>query len=208
MVLPLIAGRSSSNELFHIDLALQPHLFVCYSEEEEFTGMMIEFCKQLMTNDEENVTFALAIKSRNADAIIASVPERNISRLYITNNQSISTEDSSRLFMKDIHKEFVKRNKISAKNKEGKTTNRNSKLIIFCDNILEVLIVNNKRNMNGSYFLEILQHGPAVGMHCIVAGSVSYRNLLRQLMNVKIRKEEAGIIHTIYSARIGTYIVG
>jgi hypothetical protein len=200
MQIPLTLGHSSLNEPFIVDLSGLPHLFISFSEEEQFSRIMTSFCQQLLSIETETkIQLTLALNKSNAEMVKDIIPGENLFQLFVTNVPIENVPGSSRLFIQAVFKEYKKRSAWIAKHNPqplSKGENRFPPLIIFSDNILDLVIIGRKKSI-GLYFVELLLLGPTVGIHCIVASPASYLNLLKQLMfihpSVKILLEKNNI---------------
>ncbi|MEO8769960.1 MAG: hypothetical protein ABI402_07740 [Ferruginibacter sp.] len=183
MQLPLILGHSSSNEPFRVDLATLPHLFISFSEDADFTTLMSSLCHQLVTYEPGNkLRIAMAVNNHHAETMMDLVPAQYWFRKFITNKQEENLNtDSHLLFMRTMITTFKKRMRLAGEKRTAELGF--TPLIFFSDNILDLVIVSRKRNVDVD-FMQILLMGKQVGIHCIVASSASYRNLLSQLMHI------------------------
>ena len=187
MRLPITPGYSSSNEPCRVDLADLPHLFISYSDELYFTAFTRNLLNQLVTRASLNkIRIAIAVNNYHAGLLGEVIPGEYYFRRFISNEEAEINTDSSQLFMRAITKELRKRMLFSAKQKGvGKFNGDDffSPLIVFSDNILD-LVITGRRKSVGLAFMQLLLMGPHVGIHCVVAGTASYQNLLKQLMQV------------------------
>ncbi|MEO6670207.1 MAG: hypothetical protein ABIN36_12070 [Ferruginibacter sp.] len=165
-----------------VDLFSLPHLFICYSDEQYHVDFINRLCIEIISGKEpEQILIAFAINSQ-AESIIDSLEPSFVFKKFITNSSALQGKLSSRLFIASIFKEYKKRKaRLDNQNATGNTTRTTFPLlIVLTDHVLDLVIIKGTKSSR-QHFIELLAFGANVGIHLLMSGPDSYRNLLNQL---------------------------
>ena len=183
MIIPLTIGKNSSGQDQIIDLADIFILMISYSEENQLNSLMKKFfCGHNLI--QEHNYFIIHSKKRklwyfNSDkhfTFFRDSPEDGSvnSRKKILNKILAEIKNREKKLNTTEFKNYLETN-ISNKNKI-------SYRFLIIDDIWDIVRAKPK-NICLDFF-RILLNGPAVGIHTIIASSLSYRNLLQQLVTI------------------------
>lgn len=174
MQLPINIGLSSSNIFYSADLSKLPHLFISYTNAGQFSLMVSEIAKQLVSVDPSTI-FAVAASTALNAALTAYLPVSSLLRIY----PGVDTEgDSPRKFLNAIFKEVRKRNSWMETGRKAAPA-----LVIYIEHLVDLIIIRQRRDL-AVKFIRLLLDGPALGIHCILGSPASFQNVIRQLMQV------------------------
>lgn len=178
MEVPLTIGRNSSAEKYFIDLADLPNLFISYHEEEQLTSIFKSLITDLL-KIEPPVQLAISFGRKLAKNLEPLIYDTKI-RLMFTHSDpednKINTIDE---FISSLQLQLKDRRRLKAKTKNK---NQNPYLLVFIDNIFEVIMSSRKKT--GMAFIEVLMNGPSESIHCIAGASGIYKNLISQLIHI------------------------
>lgn len=171
MRLPITIGKTSSDDVFEVDLIELPHLFISYSEKETLYDYYREVVQCLSYNGNK-IQFAVMA---SAD-LFNSLPilPGQYSFIHITKEAEGNT--SRNTFTKSLFKE------LSYRKRQGLPAEQYAPLIVLVEDIFDWMI--NQKKSTTLFFLELLLDGKNVNIHLVGASIRTYRNLLTQLLNI------------------------
>jgi hypothetical protein len=162
---PVTIGKNSSGEDKRIDLHQSGVLFISYISDAQFYSIV----NQIGTSD--NNMYILTQKGVDLCRI-----EIEKHRVYIKDDPLKGNILSQRVLFKEILKDIKKKKQKTVKQKKNSVGLQ----FLVIDNIWDVLI-SKKKNLALELMLIII-HGPSAGYHTIIGSSLSYRNLLEQVI--------------------------
>ena len=177
--IPLVIGKQSSGEEFIIDLERLPHLFISHSNDKQLQNIFIQLIGNIVQNEIE-LHLSLSLSRRMTLLIKPLVPIESLFMEFNHNDfedgkiNSINEFVSSLIIEKKNRATLIKKSKIPMAMFPA--------MIIFIDNIFEIIMVQQKKTALS--FIELLLTGAPVKMYFIMGSSGIYRPLLDQLINV------------------------
>jgi hypothetical protein len=186
MLIPFIIGKNSNGENQLIDLANTPLLMISYCEEEQLSNIF----SQLQS---------LSYPVKQNDFYISSLRKCRTWKIDIQNAFTLFKDEpdvgnvKNRVkMMKLVNDEISKREKIiklkklpDFKRYFSLNTWQEVKLsyqFFIVDDIWDLFI--SKPKSLGLSLMRIILYGPQVGIHTLFTSSLSYRNLLEQLISI------------------------
>jgi len=193
MKIPLIIGRNSNGEHQIIDLAEIQLLMISYCEEKQLSSIFYalqSLSYPFRSKDYYITSFrkckSWKIKIKDANTYYKDEPDKG----NIINKQKLLKLLKDEIFRRE---QILKKKKITDfKKYVALNTYHKDKLtyqFLVVDDIWDIIV--SKPKSVGLSLISILLYGPAVGIHTVFTGSISFRNLLEQLINInpKICKE-------------------
>ena len=185
MTIPFIIGKNSSGDNHSIDLVDIPLLLISYSTEIQLS----RFFKQVYFSDYfcNNINYILTNtrQFQNQEFLDGN------SSIYFRDEPESGNIFSRKKLLRLVTNEIERRQQILKKNNNSHLSgNYSLKLPIekilgyqffIIDDVWD--IIQSKPKSLGLSLMRIMFYGPGVGIHTIVASSISYRNLLQQLIN-------------------------
>lgn len=165
-------GKQSNGTDYHINLLGGSHVFISYSEGYQLN----DFIKRLLQlRIESNKTiFQLFIATTKRR--MQEIEVHDFSAFYFFRDEPLEGFVQSKAhFILHLNKEINKRQKLPEKNNLPP-------VIVIIDDVWD--IIRSTRKSTGLNFLHLLLAGPSVGLFCIIASFLSYRNLFTQLLAI------------------------
>lgn len=179
-MIPVAIGKNSANEVYHIDLTQLPHLFISYTTGEQISRFFASLTSALNGGDSP-VHFAIASTRRSAGQAVPA-PGVVVHR-FSAHDEEGSTVASREQFMLALSKEMRLRSAWLEKEKGGTTTRKPfPHMVILLHDIFDI-ILSNKKSIALS-FIKLLLLGKMLRMHVVAASAFTYRNLLKQLIQL------------------------
>lgn len=186
MIIPFYIGKNSNGHRQMIDLADAAVMMISWSEEHSLLNAFAAIDAAIYPHKDFNYIIA---NSKNSSAWITSGCPHFVFWKDEPTNGTIESRDK---LMKLIGKEILFREKIMKKN-PGKSfreyflmndSNEQplSYRFLLIDDVWD--LVRAKPKCLSLSFIRVMLYGPAVGIHTIFASSISYRNLLQNLVNI------------------------
>lgn len=194
-MLPVTIGKCSAAQPFVADLSQLPHLFLSYSEESQFH----DFLRRLSAGfrglvQGERPRFAVASSGRESLLPSLELDQDQLTHTYISGDEAASNTSGREGFMQALARELQHRKNMLLKTKGGQLfAALCPPLLVVLHDVFE-LILSRKRSV-GLTFTKLLLQGPDLNIHLLAASAGTYRNLLRQIVQVhpltagKFRKE-------------------
>ena len=176
-------GRTSSGEVHTINLCALPNLFVSYSDDEDLPKIFKSFLQQL-NNNNAGITLSISFSSILCKRLEAFTKKANIFIEYNHNGDENSAVRNIDEFIQQLFAE-MKNRKVSIKKK---TLIPMQPMVIFMDDIFEVLRSHNRKTINA--FIALLGKGLLVKMFFVVGCSGLYMNLLQQIVYGDLRNKK------------------
>lgn len=177
--IPFLVGKTSDDILVRQDLAGMQHLFISYSENEQYHRLLADAIKDLHRQREE-LYFATAVTTdcyKHLDMFHDPVAR------HFTNNSEHTA--SKQAFMRSLLTVLRHRQKHNFSGAGAPA------ILILIEDVFEMIIPDKKGI--GNHFLQLLLQGPSYNMHMIIGSIRTYRNLLTQLIHLdlhpKLRKQ-------------------
>ena len=186
MLIPLIIGKNSNGENLFIDLAITPLLMISYCEEEQLANIFSQL---------QSLTYPF----KQNDYYISSLRKCKTWKINVQNAFTFYKDEPDKgnvknriKMMKLLNDEISKRERIiklkklpDFKRYFSLNTWQTEKLayqFFVIDDIWDLII--SKPKSLGLSLMRIILYGPQVGIHTIFTSSLSYRNLLEQLISI------------------------
>ena len=186
MLIPLIIGKNSNGENQMIDLAEMPLLMVSYCHTEQLQSLYIQLQslqypfkqKDYYISSKRKCT-SWDIKLQNAYTLFKDEPDEGNIKSRVKMLKLLNDEISRR-------ERILKNRKLpDFKRYYSLNTWQSEKLsyqFFVIDDIWDIII--SKPKSLGLNLMHIILYGGHVGIHTIFTSSLSYRNLLEQLINI------------------------
>ena len=186
MLIPLIIGKNSYGENQSIDLVNVPLLMISYCEEDQLKNIFSQLA-YLTYPFKQNDFYIVLLRKYNAWKInmqdsytlFKDEPDKGNVRNRVKMMKLLNDEISKR-------ERIIKNKKIADfKKYYALNTWQKEKLayqFFIVDDIWDLII--SKPKSLGLSLMRIILYGPQVGIHTIFTSSLSYRNLLEQLIRI------------------------
>lgn len=189
-------GKNSNNELYAIDICKLPHLFVSYTNDQQLLDFFVTTIQAFSINSTKIKT-TLLLSPKNAEYILPQLPQSILGYCHIRNQDEQTGIASKKIFFSSLIKEMKQRLKLfkntGVKNlKEYNPKFKNKSLhlmVVLIDDTFDLL--RPSKTNTGLQLIKVLLAGHAAGIHCITASTISFKNLVRQLVNMDIRPNTA-----------------
>jgi hypothetical protein len=185
MTLPFIIGEDSTNEAVFVDFEQLPHLFVSYSEESQIRQFICLLVNALQADHKGvPVDFALALSHSPVTHGHVFRKDCFFKYSFVADDELMSSVVSKEKFMQALSREMRERSILLKKQAEGKCEKRKEvpHMIILLHDVFD-FIMSRKKSI-GLIFLQLLLMGKALKMHVVAASGITYRMLLKQLVNL------------------------
>ena len=180
MIFPIIIGRDSTAKIHQIDLLETPILFVSYYSKKQLASI----CRQL-SNYNHNFIATTTVQIKNWGLNLES------NYVFLRDDPEKGSIQSRLNFLKLVSKTIRKRKRIlrhfKAKNFReyisfhDKRKEKFEYQFLLIDDIWDIVI--SKQKQLALNLILLILEGPSVGIHSIIGSSLSYRNLLEQLIS-------------------------
>jgi len=186
MLIPLIIGKNSNGENQRIDLSNTPLLMISYCEEEQLKNIFSQL--HSLTYPFKQNDYCISSK-RKFDEWKLNI--HNIFTFYKDEPEEGNVKTRVKL-LKLLNDEISKRERILKKKKipdfkryYSLNTWQIEKFafqFFIIDDVWDLII--SKPKSLGLSLMRVILYGPEVGIHTIITSSLSYRNLLQQIVNI------------------------
>ena len=177
--IPLIIGRQSSGEECTVNLVDLPNLFISHSQEGQLPEMFASLLKNINQLNSP-VLFACSLSSTLTARLNPLVPQESLLLAFKHGHYEPGEINVMEEFIMALTHEFKRRKSLSKKS--ATSTPSHTTLVVFIDDIFEVIMCSHKKTVLS--FMELLITGAQVKFYFIMGSSGIYRNLLNQLINV------------------------
>lgn len=174
--IPLIIGKTSSNEEVKVNLINLPHLFISYTERRQLISIIRSITDQIKVNSEQvRITIFDDAEIPNDNQDLRQF-ESHVIRKKKRFIEHVYKEHLSRLksYNKKEHSKPIGANH----NNQNQLISRSFYLVIIRD-IFKIILSKKKDSIK---LIELLIDGKATGIHLILGSPTSYRNILMQLV--------------------------
>ena len=176
--IPLVIGRQSTGEETIIDLRELPNLFISYSNDDQLPLLYTSFIQQILLLDIP-VAFSFSLSSRLAEHIQPLVADKSILIQFMHATHEAGKINTIVEFVEALSLEGKRRKALS---KMHSPTSKPTPLVVFIDDIFEVLMLPHKKTP--LLFIELLITGAMQHIYFILGSTGIYRNLLNQIIHV------------------------
>jgi hypothetical protein len=175
----IIVGKKSNNDPVGLFIEDLPHLFISWSEKNEFDKFFQDLLQQLFEPlnaglIEIAICGSFSVLSENGEA-----PLYNHIKALLLKDEERNHSGTRLGFLTKLRKELLKRRK-KRENSGNDSIAYSKHLIIFVDDLVNLVITRNKNT--GLYFLELIRNGPKENIHFIMGSTRSYRGLVQQMI--------------------------
>jgi hypothetical protein len=179
MKIPLLIGKNSSGKNQFVDLSEVPVLMVSYCNENQLNSLFGQFNlydgNYIITNSRRLARWGISNKSQ-----IAFLRDEPESGLIESRDKLIKMVLEEIIVRRDI----MKKKKIESFSRYFELNTWNEQkldyLFLLIDDVWDI-VVSKPKKLALNFMMSIL-YGPSVGIHTIFASTISYRNLLQQLV--------------------------
>lgn len=161
----LTLGHSSNGNSAQKEVLLESHLFISYYQQQQIKFFFQELISSLQIISNR---FLLICREEN----LLNFPPGVKPAIYVYDKP-----ETGNIFRKSLV--FSAPSQLLIKRLKQKTPDLDNYYIVI-DDIWQLLPGLNKRS--GNSFKQLLMEGPASNVFCLIAGTLPYRNLLKQLM--------------------------
>lgn len=156
-------GRNSSNERIRESLEPMPHLFISYSNADQWIAWTA-----LLDIPDHAIVYSLGESAAQADSI----------RMFgLVSEATYDPVPGARDFFKELMKELGRRLKRSGK--------AELPVLVLMSDVMKLFGPGEGRQAQS--FLKLLLAGPSVNMHVIAGSNFSYHTLMKQLLTLQIK---------------------
>lgn len=179
MTLRVRIGKTSAALDYSVDLAELPNLFVSYCDECQIQQLSGAFLKELSRGgDRRGVQFAVG-ETRSFEWMSSAPELRYAFRAGAEASNSSHTRDG---FMQSLSREMHKRKALRKRLGPEAFDATCPYLVVFLHDVFELVL--SQKKAIGITFLQLLLLGKSLKLHTIAASCSTYRNLLRQFMQL------------------------
>lgn len=186
MLIPLIIGRNSSGVNQIIDLASTPLLMISYCEENQLKNIYSQLSRSFYPFKQSEYFIVSYRRLENWNITLEHT------FWHFKDEPEKSNVKSKTMLLKKLTDEISKREQIIKKKRlpdfkryfslNTWQTEKLSYQFFIVDDIWDLII--SKPKSLGLSLMRVILYGPEVGIHTIFTGSLSFRNLLEQLINI------------------------
>ena len=165
MKIPVVIGKNSLGENKCIDLEQISVLFISYLNNRQLLGVINQ------VSGYENSTYFISYHCSKELEL-----NKEICRVYIKDEPTLGNVYSRKEIFKQVIKEIKRKRTVTAKKKVSSSAVR----FLVVDNIWD--IITSKQKQLALDLMLIIIYGASVGYRIIIGSTLSYRNLLEQVI--------------------------